>query len=103
MPLQAIDIDVDHPVFAGHFPGHPIVPGAMLLDRAQQLIEAATGWQLTGLAMAKFLSIAQPGDALVLDHEPLDGAVRFTIRCGERTVASGRFVARGPATAQEPA
>lgn len=101
MPCQAIDIDVNHPVFAGHFPGHPIVPGALLLDRAQQLIEAATGRTLTGLAQAKFLSIAQPGDALMLEHDVLDGAVRFTIRCGERTVASGRFVTRGPASAEE--
>ena len=25
-------LSADHPAFAGHFPGHPIVPGALILD-----------------------------------------------------------------------
>jgi len=94
MPSAPIDIDAKHPVFAGHFPGRPIVPGVMLLDHAQRAIEAATGLHLQGLAATKFLSAAVPGDALVLDHELTDGGVRFTIRSGERVVANGRFVAR---------
>jgi 3-hydroxyacyl-[acyl-carrier-protein] dehydratase len=96
MPFVNIDIDANHPVFAGHFPGKPIVPGVMLLDRAQQAIEQASGLRMQGLAMAKFLSAAVPGDALVLEHDGSEGAVRFTIRCGERVVASGRFVAQAP-------
>ena len=91
MPVEKLVINPSHPVFAGHFPGHPIVPGAMLLDRAQQLIESAEGVSLAGLAQAKFFSIAQPGDPLLLDYDASHGAVRFTIRCGERVVASGRF------------
>lgn len=91
MPVEKIVIDPSHPVFAGHFPGRPIVPGAMLLDRAQQLIELAEGVSLGGLAQAKFLSIAQPGDDLMLDYDASNGAVRFTICCGERVVANGRF------------
>ena len=103
MPFVNIDIDANHPVFAGHFPGKPIVPGVMLLDRAQQAIEAASGLRMQGLAMAKFLSAAVPGEALVLEHEATEDAVRFTIRCGERVVASGRFVAPGLGHRQVPA
>ena len=33
----------DHPAFAGHFPGTPILPGVVLLDSALQAIAAATG------------------------------------------------------------
>lgn len=32
-----------HPIFAGHFPGHPIVPGACLVQIAQDLISVHLG------------------------------------------------------------
>ena len=32
----------DHPSLPGHFPGHPVVPGVVLLDRVLQAIEQVT-------------------------------------------------------------
>ena len=32
----------DHPSLPGHFPGRPLVPGVVLLDRVLEAIEAAT-------------------------------------------------------------
>ena len=54
---HSIGIAADHPAFAGHFPGMPILPGAVLLDEALRIIELDLGidisqWQLTA---AKFL------------------------------------------------
>lgn len=86
-----LPIAADHPAYAGHFPGRPILPGVVLLDRAQKTLELACGVTITGLAMAKFLSPCAPGDALQLDYEHSGSALRFDIRCGERRVASGRF------------
>lgn len=92
MPCIPIRIAADHPVFAGHFPGRPIVPGVLLLDTAVLQVESATGRTVAGLASAKFLSPAVPGEALLLDYE-VDGAiVRFDIRCEARKVATGRFL-----------
>lgn len=56
-------VPVDHPVFAGHFPGQPIVPGVVLLDRAILFGEMLLGkkvasWQVGN---AKFLSPVLPG------------------------------------------
>jgi len=92
MPRLPLSLDSDHPVFAGHFPGHPIVPGVLLLDRTQRAVESATGLVLTGLPAAKFFSPAAPGDPLELEYEVAGALVRFEIRCGMRTIANGRFV-----------
>lgn len=94
MPMAPLHIELRHPAFAGHFPGQPIAPGVLLLDRAQRAIESEYCCLMAGLVMAKFLSVAAPGDALTLEHERGDAAVRFTIRCGERVVATGRFAVK---------
>ena len=92
MPSAMLDIPVDHPAFAGHFPGRPIVPGVVLLDQAQRAIEAATGLRLVGLSVAKFHSPAVPGEVLTVEFDPGGEQVRFEIRTGERKVADGRFL-----------
>lgn len=99
MPTLALPIPADHPAFAGHFPGRPIVPGVVLLERAQAMVEAATGQLFGGVAMAKFLSPVGPGDALWLDFETSGQGVRFEIRTAGRKVASGRFTLAGMAVA----
>ncbi|WP_250515875.1 AMP-binding protein [Caballeronia sp. INDeC2] len=82
----------EHPALAGHFPGRPIVPGVVLLDHALDAIGGALGKSIGAcrIESAKFLSPAAPGEALDIAYETLaSGAIRFTIRAGVRTVASG--------------
>lgn len=82
----------DHPVFAGHFPGNPIIPGVQLLDRAKHIIETQCGVLLCGIQAAKFLSPAGPGKALELEYRLAEKQIAFEIRCGERKIASGQFL-----------
>lgn len=51
-----IRFNPDHPIFAGHFPGHPIVPGACLVQIAQELLSDRLGQQvnLTAIRNLKF-------------------------------------------------
>jgi 3-hydroxymyristoyl/3-hydroxydecanoyl-(acyl carrier protein) dehydratase len=92
MPLP---IAADHPAYAGHFPGQPILPGVVLLDEALHALAAQLGGQDAGwqLKSAKFHSPVQPGEALALHATELPaGGFRFDIRCGDRSVASGSLV-----------
>jgi len=89
-------VPVDHPAFAGHFPGTPIVPGVLLLDRAVQVITEATGQAPDALTIrsVKFLSPVGPGETVVIEHRvAANGTVHFEIcaetSAGPRAVASG--------------
>ena len=86
-------VPADHPAFAGHFPGRPIVPGVVLLDHALRLAEAlhsgapAGGWRVN---QAKFLSPVGPGETLSFELlADQRGGWRFNVRAAEREVASG--------------
>ncbi|CAG9203841.1 Acyl-coenzyme A synthetase/AMP-(Fatty) acid ligase [Paraburkholderia tropica] len=95
-------IGADHPALPGHFPGLPIVPGVVLLDRAIDAIGTALDQPLDRwrLSAAKFLSPAAPGEALDLAFDAAaSGAIRFTVRAGERDVASGTLAVQ-PAQAE---
>jgi 3-hydroxyacyl-[acyl-carrier-protein] dehydratase len=87
----------DHPAFEGHFPGHPVLPGVVLLSEALAAIEAASGrppedWTI---ASAKFLAPVAPGTSLTLWHETLaSGGIRFEIRSAQGPVANGSLVPR---------
>lgn len=87
-----LSITSDHPAYAGHFPGRPILPGVVLLDAAlHALAEGMPG--PAHLKSAKFHSPVQPGEALTLHTTASPtGSFRFEIRCGDRSVASGAVV-----------
>jgi 3-hydroxyacyl-[acyl-carrier-protein] dehydratase len=91
MPTIALPFSADHPVFFGHFPGRPIVPGVLLLDWAQAAIETCLGQPVHILIEAKFHSPAAPTDTLELDFDINTTTVRFEIRSPARKIASGRF------------
>jgi 3-hydroxymyristoyl/3-hydroxydecanoyl-(acyl carrier protein) dehydratase len=100
-----------HPVFAGHFPARPIVPGALLLDAALLAIgkardSAAGGKEVAAegkhsaavvsaaprnqVAAAKFFRPVGPGEILSLSlMSGDDGSVRFEWHVGTECVASG--------------
>ena len=90
-----VTIPADHPAFAGHFPGTPILPGVVLLDEALFAIQSAGGVASGAcrIASAKFFHPVGPGATLTVRHERLaNGSVQFDILDGPRRVASGSFV-----------
>ena len=93
MNTLSLEISAQHPAFAGHFPGSPIVPGALLLDETvRALCNAGQQQAPCEIAAAKFVSVVRPGESLSLEHERrADGWIRFVIRAPDRLVATGRL------------
>jgi 3-hydroxymyristoyl/3-hydroxydecanoyl-(acyl carrier protein) dehydratase len=85
----------DHPALVGHFPGHPIYPGVVLLDAVIGAIEAHFSGSVRGLPVAKFLAPVRPGMALMLHAERGTADVRF-----ELATTDGVRVATGTARLQ---
>lgn len=63
----SVAIGATHPSLAGHFPGDPIVPGAVLLDHAVDCIESVYSKQVGTILVAKFLAPVRPLDVIVFD------------------------------------
>jgi 3-hydroxymyristoyl/3-hydroxydecanoyl-(acyl carrier protein) dehydratase len=85
-------VPLDHPAFAGHFPGTPVLPGVVLLDTALHTLSAATGLALDAceISSVKFLSPAAPGDQLTIEHRrSANDTLHFEITAGARKIASG--------------
>ena len=98
-------IAADHPAFAGHFPGMPILPGVVLLDAAVHVLTQAmraSGCAAQGGAQAvcqisstKFLSPVSPGETLTICcTSAASGSTRFDISGGGRKVATGALAWR---------
>ena len=94
----------DDPMFAGHFPGNPLVPGVILTEALAQTagIAAASGYiepvkplfYLSAIRSMKFFRAVRPEEQLILRAERLAGVdelVQFKV---EATV-NGRRVAEG--------
>lgn len=94
-----IELPRDSPYFAGHFPGHPILPGIA------HLALAAGSRPLAEVRTLKLRKPVLPGGVLDLSLEEKDGVARFEIRRGEETVSNGvvRFGGEEAAVAEAPA
>ncbi|MDP2266531.1 MAG: hypothetical protein Q8J70_08290 [Thiobacillus sp.] len=87
-----LPIAADHPAYAGHFPGQPILPGVVLLDAALHALAGVQGMPAASgqIKSAKFLSPVSPGEPLTLYYTAsAAGGFRFELRSDARTVASG--------------
>ncbi len=96
-----VSIATDHPCLPGHFPGHPIVPGVVILDRVLDAIEAAHGpLGPVRLPQVKFLKPLLPGDRARVEIEAIasaDAVVaptrwRFRVLRDAELLASGELV-----------
>jgi 3-hydroxyacyl-[acyl-carrier-protein] dehydratase len=103
------NVSVNEPFFNGHFPGHPVMPGVLVLEALAQasaiLAYRTTGFDpadkvtyLMAIDGAKFRRPTVPGDRLDLEVEVLrfKGAIlktRGVAKVDGQVVAEGEFLA----------
>jgi 3-hydroxyacyl-[acyl-carrier-protein] dehydratase len=85
------NVPTESPIFEGHFPGYPLMPGVLLLEMMAQ----ASGWLIigtTGLARMPFLaavkqaklrSFVTPGMALTVDANLVHEGSGFAVTSAE--------------------
>jgi 3-hydroxymyristoyl/3-hydroxydecanoyl-(acyl carrier protein) dehydratase len=85
---QTLSVPADSPFFAGHFPGHPILPGIAHLALVAQ---ALGGSPITEIPSLRLRSPVRPGDVLALKIEgpTEEGTVRFELRREAEVASSG--------------
>lgn len=77
-----VHVSPDWDVFRGHFPGHPILPGVLLIEMVAQtgaligilgdMVERGAFLAFTGIDKARFRRPVTPGETLDLHAELID-------------------------------
>ena len=88
---RSMSVPPEHPVFEGHFPGNPIVPGVMLLEwmtrEVAQVLELAPS--RLRVREAKFFTPLAPLQHAQLSFEPGARRCAFDIQCEATRIARG--------------
>jgi 3-hydroxyacyl-[acyl-carrier-protein] dehydratase len=85
-------IAASHPALPGHFPGHPVVPGVVMLDAVVAALPRHTGGAplVTGFPTVKFLAPLLPEqefDVVFAAKRP--GQSAFEVVAGGQKLVSG--------------
>jgi len=92
--IVELAVPEDLPLFAGHFPGAPILPGVILISWAATCAEAYLGWRgdSRGIDHLKFNAAVWPRETLqlTLSLTPT-GGVKFEFQAGGKAKAAGVF------------
>lgn len=84
-----ICVKPDHPCLPGHFPGHPLVPGVVVLEHIACALRAWRDQRLARVREAKFLAPLHPGETAELMLTDHSGHVRFELRREADVLARG--------------
>lgn len=91
----------EDPIFRGHFPGEPIVPGVLLAEALAQVAGLAIGsgqrLLLSSIRKMNFPSAAGPGEEITLEAS-LEGTLGHSYLFACRASVGGRIVASGQIT-----
>ncbi len=79
----AFSVPGDHPSLPGHFPGNPIVPGAVVLDLALRTLRIPPSAELKSV---KFTGVLRPEEGCIVEASTNHGTMEITCRAGDRPI-----------------
>jgi 3-hydroxyacyl-[acyl-carrier-protein] dehydratase len=89
----SVEIPPSSSLFAGHFPGRPILPGIAHLALAEKALRELTGQKvaITAVRVLKLRRPVSPGEALELriDFPDTEGVSRFEVRANGEAASQG--------------
>lgn len=87
----SIAVPADGPLFEGHFPGRPILPGiAELMLVAAAVAPQGVAADVSAIPFVRFRGLVRPADILDVNASPRGvGGVRFEVRRAGEVVANG--------------
>lgn len=96
----------DEPMFRGHFPGDPLVPGVILTEALAQVAgiavgDAGRGLRLAAIKAMKFPGSARPGELIEL-RAAKSGGMAGLVQCAVEARVGDRVVAEGVIVLAEP-
>jgi 3-hydroxyacyl-[acyl-carrier-protein] dehydratase len=94
-------VEPAHPALPGHFPGHPIVPGVLLLDHVLNAATAELKRPVSVLKQVKFAAALLAGESAMVTCDACGDRLSFTVTTRRAdvlvTLASGQAIlAHGP-------
>jgi 3-hydroxyacyl-[acyl-carrier-protein] dehydratase len=86
-----IFFDPQDAIYPDHFPGHPVVPGSLIIEAFMRVVEPvlADGGKIWSLENFRFRHFISPGRYVFRVAVNADGPMRCVLYDGSRVVATG--------------
>ncbi len=87
--LAEVTLNPNHPIFDGHFPTQPVLPGVCLLEMLKEMLGEIKGkpLRMKNAATIKYLKLVDPTEEPVLKFE-----IQITEESGELKVSASSFL-----------
>ncbi len=96
---QTMHFGAGHPALPGHFPGHPLVPGVLLLEQVALALRVWRDLRLARVLEVKFLAPLLPEETALLRLTAIESdseRIRFEIQRDGVLLARGVIVGTLP-------